>query len=225
MCGTLLEASEMRWLSSFPRLRSLHTNATPSAASLALIPRKCPPPLRIIRLPLLVNSWITNNVTSVKCCSSKTEDGKVNKSLLPALILLLMIVTLFMCVCLSSSPVCWPPAQQTRPVRSGGRPISRWWRSWASRATILERHQEAGCGTVLSLETPSILSPVSTWANMANGLSLQWNVNIQGSHAQRSAAVFKSDFYFVLEMWWLAYKLFIILQIYEQAVAVCNCRV
>lgn len=57
MCGTLLEASEKRWLSSFPRLRSLHTNATPSAASLALILRECSS-LHTIKLSPLVNSQI-----------------------------------------------------------------------------------------------------------------------------------------------------------------------
>lgn len=40
MSGTWLEASEKRWLNWFPRRRSLHTTATPSAASLAPIPRQ-----------------------------------------------------------------------------------------------------------------------------------------------------------------------------------------
>lgn len=72
-----------------------------------------------------------------------------------------------------SSPVCWPPAQPTRPVRYGGRPTSRWWQSWASRATTPGRRLEAGCGTVRSPETPSILLLVSMWA-LANGLSSQY---------------------------------------------------
>lgn len=54
----------------------------------------------------------------------------------------------------------WPPAQLTRPVRSGGRLTSPWWRSWVSRATTQGRPLEAGCGTAPSPGTPSTLSPV-----------------------------------------------------------------
>lgn len=68
MCGTSLEASEMKWLSSFPKLRSLHTNATPSAASSALIQRECPSPLHATKLYLPITSNVTvasKNLSSV----------------------------------------------------------------------------------------------------------------------------------------------------------------
>ena len=60
------------------------------------------------------------------------------------------------------SAACWPPAQQTRPARSGERPTSPWWLSWASRATTQGRPLGAGCGTAPSLATPSTSSQVST---------------------------------------------------------------
>lgn len=50
MSGIWLEASEKRWLNWFPRRRSLHTTATPSAASLVPILRQY-----IISLSLQVN--------------------------------------------------------------------------------------------------------------------------------------------------------------------------
>lgn len=118
MFGTWLEASEKRWLNWFPRRRSPHTTATPSAASLAPIPRQ------YIKSPTL-----------------------------PAL--------LYENTFLMSSLGCWLPAPLTRPARSGGRQTSRSWQSWASRATILERHLEAGCGTAPFLGTRNILSLVS----------------------------------------------------------------
>lgn len=61
------------------------------------------------------------------------------------------------------SPDYWPPAQRIRPARSGGRPTSPWWRSWASKATTPGRRPEAGCGTAPSPETRSTSLQVRTF--------------------------------------------------------------
>lgn len=71
-----------------------------------------------------------------------------------------------------SSSACWPLAQLTRPARSGGRPISPWWRSSASRATTQERRPEVGCGTVRSPETLSTSLPVSA-PSLSDGFTLE----------------------------------------------------
>lgn len=147
MCGTSLEASGMKWLSSFPRPRSLHTNAIPSAASSAPIPREW---TFFSHLPLI-------------------SPPKIRLDILHS----------------SSLPGCWPPARQTRRVRSGGRPISHWWRSSASRAIIREKHPEAGCGTAPSPETRSILLQVHTAAH-SNTRSLNWIRVVKVKHCSLS---------------------------------------
>lgn len=151
-CGTLLEASEKKWLSWFPKLRSLLTNATPSGANLAPILRERPS-LHTSKLSVTWKDFNTNHTGLFLFFFSKCSCRDVFIWWYQGLSVFVVVYS-----------GCWRPAPQIRPVRSGGRPTSHWWRSWASRATIPERHLEAGCGTALSPETPSILLPVSASA-------------------------------------------------------------